>query len=146
MIKQIFLFIFFILFVNSAYASSYDLKQKTALHMLNVMNKNKLLERHIDNMIKMEVSGNPLLSMKQKEVSSFFRKYAGFKTLKADLARIYTRELTVKEMKQFTAFFDTSVGQKMILKMPRLIGLSSNLAQKRIQERYPELINTFLKR
>ena len=146
MIKQIFLFIFFILFVNSAYASSYDLKQKTALHMLNVMNKNRLLERHIDNMIKMEVSGNPLLSMKQKEVSSFFRKYAGFKTLKADLARIYTRELTVKEMKQFTAFFDTSVGQKMILKMPRLIGLSSNLAQKRIQERYPELINTFLKR
>ena len=32
----------------------------------------------------------------------------------------------------------------MILKMPRLIGLSSNLAQKKIQERYPELINTFL--
>jgi len=146
MIKQIFPLIFFLLFVNYAHANSYDLKQKTALHMLNVMNKNRLLERHIDNMIKMEVSSNPLLSMKQKEVINFFRKYAGFKTLKADLAHIYTRELTIKEMKQFTAFFDTSVGQKMILKMPRLIGLSSNLAQKRIQERYPELINTFLKR
>jgi len=146
MIKQIFLLIVLILFVNSANANSYDLKQKTALHMLNVMNKNRLLERHIDNMIKMEVSSNPLLSMRQKEVTDFFKKYAGFQTLKADLARIYTRELTLKEMKQFTAFFDTSVGQKMILKMPRLIGLSSNLAQKRIEERYPELINTFLKR
>jgi len=144
--KQIFLFIFFLLFANSVYASSYELKQKTALHMLNVMNKNRLLERHIDNMIKMEVSQNPLLVMKQKEVTNFFRKYAGFNSLKSDLARIYTRELTIKEMKQFTAFFDTSVGQKMILKMPRLIGLSSNLAQKRIQERYPELINTFLRR
>ncbi len=114
--------------------------------MLNVMNKNRLLEKHIDNMIKMEVSQNPILAFKKKEVSKFFLRYAGFKKLKSQLAQIYARELTAKEMKQFTDFFDTSVGQQMILKMPRLIGLSSNLAQKRIQEHYPELINTFFKR
>lgn len=122
------------------------LKQKTALKMLNVMNKNRLLDRHIESMIKMEVAGNPLLSMNQKEVTKFFKKYTSFAKLKPQLAQIYTRELTIKEMRQFTAFFDTSVGQKMILKMPRLIGLSSNLAQQKIQERYPELINTFLRR
>jgi hypothetical protein len=97
-------------------------------------------------MIKMEVANNPLLAMRQKEVMGFFQKYAGFKKIKPQLARIYTKELTSKEMKQFTSFFDTSVGQKMILKMPRLIGLSSNLAQQSIQKHYPELINTFLRR
>ena len=119
---------------------------KTAMHMLDVMNKNRLLERHINSMIKMEVANNPLLAMRQKEVMGFFQKYAGFKKIKPQLARIYTKELTSKEMKQFTSFFDTSVGQKMILKMPRLIGLSSNLAQQSIQKHYPELINTFLRR
>jgi len=137
-----------LLFVLLFYAVSVDAKTytkyQTAIKMLDVMNKNRLLERHINGMIKMEVVNNPLLAMRQKEVMGFFQKYAGFRKIKSQLARIYTRELTTKEMSQFKAFFDTSVGQKMILKMPRLIGLSSNLAQKSIQEHYPELINTFL--
>lgn len=144
--KKITLILTLLLLFTSSHATTYQVKQKTALKMLNVMNKNRLLERHIDSMIKMEVAANPLLAMKQQEVTQFFRRYASFSKLKPQLAQIYTRELTIKEMQQFTAFFDTSVGQKMILKMPRLIGLSSNLAQKKIQERYPELINTFLQR
>lgn len=142
--KNIILILILIMFSTNSEANT--LKQKTALKMLNVMNKNRLLDRHIESMIKMEVAGNPLLSMNQKEVTKFFKKYTSFAKLKPQLAQIYTRELTIKEMRQFTAFFDTSVGQKMILKMPRLIGLSSNLAQQKIQERYPELINTFLRR
>lgn len=110
------------------------------------MNKNRLLEIHIQNMIKMEVTQNPILAMKEQEVTRFFLKHLNYQKLKPELAGIYIKELSIKEMQQFTAFFDTSVGQKMILKMPRLIGLSSNLAQKRIQERYPELINTFIQR
>ncbi|HIP59832.1 MAG TPA: DUF2059 domain-containing protein [Campylobacterales bacterium] len=144
--KKITMILALLVLFTSANAATNSIKQKTALKMLNVMNKNRLLDRHINSMIKMEVAGNPLLSMKQKEVTRFFHRYASFSKLKSELARIYTRELTIKEMQQFTAFFDTSVGQKMILKMPRLIGLSSNLAQKKIQERYPELINTFLRR
>ena len=145
--KKITIILTLLLIITSAYSSSsYQLKKQTALKMLNVMNKNQILDRHIDNMIKMEVATNPLLSMKQKEVTKFFKKYASFSKLKPQLAGIYTRELTIKEMQQFTAFFDTTVGQKMILKMPRLIGLSSNLAQKKIQDKYPELINTFLRR
>jgi hypothetical protein len=144
--KKIIMILSILILLTSANATTNSIKQKTALKMLNVMNKNRLLDRHINSMIKMEVAGNPLLAMKQKEVTRFFQRYAGFSKLKTQLAQIYTRELSIKEMQQFTAFFDTSVGQKMILKMPRLIGLSSNLAQKKIQERYPELINTFLRR
>ena len=144
--KKITIILTLILFITSSYATTNALKQKTALKMLNVMNKNRLLDRHINDMIRMEVAANPLLSLKQKEVTQFFKKYASFSKLKPQLAYIYTRELTIKEMQQFTAFFNTSVGQKMILKMPRLIGLSSNLAQQKIQERYPELIDTFLRR
>ncbi len=144
--KKITIILTLLLLFTSSNATTNSIKQKTALKMLNVMNKNRLLDRHINGMIKMEVAGNPILAMKQKEVTQFFQRYASFSKLKSQLAQIYTRELTIKEMKQFTAFFDTSVGQKMILKMPRLIGLSSNLAQKKIQERYPELINTFLQR
>ncbi|MCH9814674.1 MAG: DUF2059 domain-containing protein [Epsilonproteobacteria bacterium] len=137
-----------LIFLSSSLVASnaYNAKKIAALQMLDTMNKNRLLERHIHNMVKMEVSQNPILAMKQKEVTQFFMKHLSYQKLKSQLAGIYIKELTLKEMQQFSAFFDTSVGQKMILKMPRLIGLSSNLAQKRIEERYPELINTFLKR
>jgi hypothetical protein len=138
--------LFALLFSAVSVDAKTNTKYQTAIKMLDVMNKNRLLERHINSMIKMEVANNPLLAMRQKEVMGFFQKYAGFKKIKPQLARIYTKELTSKEMKQFTSFFDTSVGQKMILKMPRLIGLSSNLAQQSIQKHYPELINTFLRR
>jgi len=144
--KTITIILTLLLLSTSAHSTTYEVKKNTALKMLNVTNKNRLLERHINSLIKMEVAGNPLLAMKQKEVTQFFNRYASFAKLKPQLAQMYTKELTIKEMQQFTAFFDTSVGQKMILKMPRLIGLSSNLAQKKIQERYPELINTFLQR
>ncbi len=144
--KKITMILILMFYITSSCANTYNLKYKTAIKMLNVMNKNRLLDLHINDMIKMQVSSNPLLSMKQKEVTEFFKKYASFTKLKPQLAQIYTRELTLKEMQQFTAFFDTKVGQKMILKMPRLIGLSSNLAQKKIEERYPELIDTFLRR
>ena len=144
--KKIFLIFSFTLFFNASHASTYSLKYKTALKMLDTMNKNKILERHIQNMIKIQVAQNPILSMKQQEVSSFFAKHLNYTKLRVELARIYTKELTLQEMKQFTAFFDTSVGQKMILKMPRLLQLGSILGQKKIQERYPELIETFLKR
>lgn len=127
------------------YAESYIEKKSAAIKMLDIMNKNGFLDYHIKSQIKMEVASNPLLSFKETEVIRFLHDELSFEKLKPELANIYVKELSVKEMQQFGAFFDTSVGQKMIAKMPRLIGLSSNLAQQKIQAKMPELLQTLFK-
>jgi len=120
-------------------------KKAVALTMLTAMNKNKNMDRLINNMIKMQVSQNPLLRMHEKKVTQFFLKHTSFKKMKSQLALLYARELSIDEMKTFTAFCKTKEGQRILLKMPRLMQLSSNLGERNIQKHYPELINSLMK-
>jgi len=120
-------------------------KKAAALTMLTAMNKNKNMDRLINNMIKMQVEQNPLLRMHKQKVTSFFRKHTSFKKMKSQLALMYAKELTIPEMRIFTSFCKTKEGQRILLKMPRLMQLSSNLGQRNIQKHYPELINSLIK-
>ncbi len=120
-------------------------KKAAALTMLEAMNKSKNMDRLITNMIKMQVAQNPLLRMHQQKVTHFFLKHASFQKMKSQLALLYARELTIPQMRTFTAFCRTKEGQQILLKMPRLLQLSSNLGQRNIQKHYPELINSLMK-
>ena len=120
-------------------------KKAAALTMLTAMNKNRNMDRLINNMIKMQVSQNPLLRMHEKKVTQFFLKHTSFNKMKSQLALLYARELTIDEMRTFTAFCKTKDGQRILLKMPRLMQLSSNLGQRNIQKHYPELVNSLMK-
>jgi len=127
------------------FASPSPQKKAAALTMLNAMNKNKNMDKLINNMIKMQVEQNPLLRMHKQKVMRFFIKHTSFQKMKSQLALLYAKELSIGEMRTFTAFCKTKDGQRILLKMPRLINLSSNLGQRNIQKHYPELINSLMK-
>jgi len=112
--------------------------------MLEVMNKNGYMDVLINQAISQEIASNPLLSTNKRLVSDFAKKYLSFKSLKPQLARIYARELSKDELIAFTKFCRTKEGQSIILKMPRLMNISSYVAQKRIEQEYPKLINSLL--
>ncbi len=120
-------------------------KKAAALTMLNAMNKEKNMDKLMANMIKMQVMQNPLLRMHKDQVIRFFMKHTSFQKMKSQLALLYARELSIPEMRTFTAFCKTKEGQRILLKMPRLINLSSALGQRNIQKHYPELINSLMK-
>jgi hypothetical protein len=127
------------------FATPSSQKKAAALTMLNAMNKNKNMDRLITGMIKMQVQQNPLLRMHEQKVMQFFLKHSSFQKLKPQLASLYAKELTIAEMRTFTAFCKTKEGQKILLKMPRLMQLSTNLGQRSIQKHYPELINALMR-
>jgi len=112
--------------------------------MLEVMNKNGYMDILINQAISQEIASNPLLSTNKRLVSDFAKKYLSFKSLKPQLARVYARELSKDELIAFTKFCRTKEGQSIILKMPRLMNISSYVAQKRIEQEYPKLINSLL--
>ena len=127
------------------FASPSSQKKAAAITMLNAMNKNNNMDKLINNMIKMQVEQNPLLRMHKQKVMRFFIKHTSFQKMKSQLALLYAKELSIGEMRTFTAFCKTKDGQRILLKMPRLINLSSNLGQRNIQKHYPELINSLMK-
>ncbi len=139
--------ILFSLILSSSilFASPSPQKKVVALAMLTAMNKNKNMDRLITNMIKMQVDQNPLLRMHKQKVTRFFLKHTSFKKMKSQLALMYAKELSIGEMRTFTAFCKTKDGQRILLKMPRLMQLSTNLGQRNIQKHYPELINSLMK-
>ncbi len=120
-------------------------KKAAALTMLNAMNKDKNMDRLMANMIRMQVAQNPLLRMHKEKVIRFFMKHTSFQKMKSQLALLYAKELSIPEMRTFTAFCKTKEGQKILLKMPRLINLTSSLGQRNIQRHYPELLNSLMK-
>jgi hypothetical protein len=127
------------------FATPSSQKKAAALTMLNAMNKNKNMDRLITKMIKMQVSQNPLLRMHKQKVMQFFLKHSSFQKLKPQLAALYAKEFTLSELRTFTNFCKTKDGQRILLKMPRIIQLSSHLGERNIQKHYPELLNSLMK-
>ncbi len=126
-------------------AASSSQKRSAAITMLNAMNKNKTMDRLMAKAIKMQVMQNPMLRLHKDKVIKFFMKHASFQKLKPQLATLYAKELSIPEMRTFTAFCKTKEGQNILLKMPHLINLSSALGERNIQKHYPELINSLMK-
>ena len=139
------IFITLILSSLMLFASPSPQRKAAAMTMLTAMNKNKNMDRLIANMIKMQVLQNPLLRMHEQKVTKFFLKHTSFQKMKSQLALLYAKELTIPEMRTFTAFCKTKEGQRILLKMPRLLQLSTNLGERNIQKHYPELIQSLMR-
>ena len=138
---------YFILFtVTVAVFAKTPSKLELSKNMLDVMNKNGYVDLIIKNVVADQISQNPLLSPNRKVVEKFASKYLSFKALKPELTKIYANELSSEEIKAFTDFCKTSAGQKILLKLPRLINISSYIAQKRVLKYYPQLINSVMKK
>ncbi len=139
-------FLVILLLFVSLFAKTDSSRLQLSNKMLEVMNKNGYIDKIISQMVAQEIAQNPLLSINPRVVKLFAKRYLSFKQLKPDLAKAYARELNSDELKTFTKFCDTSAGQKILLKMPRLINISSYLTNKKIQQHYPELVKSMMKR
>jgi hypothetical protein len=138
-------FIIILTLCLNLYAKSSPNKRVVANTMLTQMNKNGYMNKIIKDLAKQQISQNPMLRLNEKLVTSFVLKYASFNKLKPQLAALYAKELTIDEMKTFTDFVKSKAGQKILLKMPRLIQISSYVGEKTLQKHYPELINAAMR-
>ncbi len=114
-------------------------------HMLDTMNKNGYVDRLIAQSVNEQIAQNPLLSTNPKLARSFALKYLSFSKLKPRLARVYAKTLSHEEIDAFEKFFATKTGQRILLKMPKLIGYSNYIAQKELEKHYPELLQSALR-
>ncbi len=75
----------------------------------------------------------------EKTMHDFFTKYMGWNALKDELADMYMRKFTEKELEQINAFYITPAGQKVITVLPELVQERNQLAMMRLQQNIGEL-------
>jgi uncharacterized protein len=106
---------------------------------LGIMDMDKVLSQSIDQMLKVQVQGNPAIAPYEPQMRAFFSNYTSWASMKEDMINIYMSEFSEEELKQLTAFYQTPIGKKAIQKMPALLAKGAEMGQKRVQEHLPEL-------
>ena len=69
----------------------------------------------------------------------FFEKYMSYDSLKRDLAEVYLKYFTIKDIQELIKFYQTPTGRKFIKNQSVLMSEGADLGVKRVQSHQDEL-------
>ncbi|MDQ7083609.1 MAG: DUF2059 domain-containing protein [Sulfurovum sp.] len=110
-----------------------------AEELLTTMHIDKNYAKMIDKITLMQLRKNPKLKVVEGTIHEFFEKYMGWDVLKVEMATLYNKNYTSKELEDIIAFYKTEVGQKTLKLMPQIVLSGTQLAQKKLLEHTAEL-------
>jgi len=120
-----------------------------ALTLLATMNMRESYEGMIKRITQMQVDAKPELKAIQPTIEAFFTKYMGWEAQRGDIAALYAKNYTTKELQELSKFYQTKLGQKTVQIMPQLAAASAQIGQSRMMKHMPEMqamIETELKK
>jgi hypothetical protein len=118
---------------------AHDKGIKSAHGLFETIDMKHTYKEMIDNIFGMQVQQNPALKNIEKEMKDFFEKYMGWSAIKDDMAEIYAKNYTSKELNELNAFYKTPIGQKTAKLMPKLASEGARLGQNRVNAHMGEL-------
>lgn len=118
-------------------ANSSQREQVETLFRLTQMEKK--IQESVDSVVQLQIRQNPQLLTHEKTIQEFFKKHIGWNALKNDIADMYMRKFTEKELQKINAFYITPAGQKVITVLPELVQERNQLAMMRLQQNIGEL-------
>lgn len=112
---------------------------KAAYELMDSCQFEKTMNEAIDKTIEMVKNMDPNLADKEAQLRKYYEKYMSPSVLRKDVAEMYAEVFTEQELKDLTAFYKTSTGQKTIEKLPQVMQFSMQRAQANIMEHMGEL-------
>ncbi|NCC60682.1 MAG: DUF2059 domain-containing protein [Verrucomicrobiae bacterium] len=107
--------------------------------MLVTMRMNENVNKTIDQMMNMQARMGAEGSAVAEATREFYEKYLNWDAQKADIIEIYKESFTEDEIREMTAFYQTTVGQKVIQLMPELSAKSMKVTMERMGAHMKEL-------
>ena len=120
-----------------------------AFTLLATMNMKESYEGMIKRITQMQVDAKPELKAIQPTIEAFFTKYMGWEAQRGDIAALYAKNYTTKELQELSKFYQTPLGQKTVQIMPQLAAASAQIGQSKMMKHMPEMqkmIDTELKK
>jgi hypothetical protein len=112
---------------------------KVVYELFKVMEMPVTYQESIEKMLEVQIKQNPSIAPLKDTMLKFFNKYMGWESMKEDMAKIYMKNFTDKELKELIIFYKTPIGRKTAMLMPVLTSEGAALGQKRVQENMHEL-------
>jgi hypothetical protein len=113
--------------------------RKAAETLLIVTNVDKMQPKMVEQVLASQLQQNPQLTPYRDVMQRFLNKYMNWESLKEDVITAYTQEFTEQELKQLMTFYKTTLGQKAVEKIPKLMFIGGQIGMRRVQANEAEL-------
>lgn len=114
-------------------------QRKAAEELLVAMRMEQTATNALNQMVTAQLIQRPELKAVEPEMRGFLNKYMSWASIKDDMADLYAREFSEKELKDLKKFYASSTGQRFIGRQSQLMVAGMELGQRRMQEHLPEL-------
>jgi hypothetical protein len=105
-----------------------------------------MLARTMELMFSSMLEQDPEMAEMEDILREFVAEAVDWETMGPLMLQVYVETYTEEELNAMAAFYETPVGQRIVLKMPELTARTSMLSQQQMQERMPELIGRMMER
>jgi len=139
--KKILIPLFAVLFILPLGAAP----KEAAVEYLVASGVPQMLKRSFDALLEAQLRATPELEKVRPELTKFFADTFSFEAMRDDLAAIYLKYYTEKELKELTAFYRTPIGRKKAKVDGAISPELSALIQRKTEEKIPELQKTLQK-
>jgi len=112
---------------------------EAAKKLLKEMNLEKVYKDAVEASTKRLVMANSKFKKVEKDIRAFYEKYIGWNAMKDDLAKLYAKYYTAKELEDIANFYKTPTGQKVLKNMPKLSIEGQIITQGKLQSHLEEL-------
>jgi hypothetical protein len=108
--------------------------------LMEVTHVKELIEQSGDAMLKGQLQQMPQLAPYANVLKDFYHEQMSWTALEPEYTRLYLELFSEPEVRELITFYQSPLGQKLLVKMPVLMTKSSELATRRIQAAMPQLM------
>ncbi len=112
---------------------------KMAHELFKVMNLEKIYARIVDDATNSLIRRAPKLESVKKKIHAYYNKYIGWDAVKDEMAKIYAKYFTAKDLEELVKFYKTDLGKKTLATLPKINSEGRSLGIKRMREHQQEL-------
>lgn len=127
-----------VVFGSPAFATA-QTHEAAVKSFFKVAKMDELINSSLIQMTDVQVNANPAMAPYRDTLLKFFQKYMSWSSLEPDITKLYVKEFSEDEINQIASFYKTSVGQKVMKKLPELSAQGAAIGQARVQEHMSEL-------
>ena len=127
-------------------AAAQELKHALALEMLEAMGVPRQLQASVDAMVRQEAGTSPEAVALRDVMRDFFARYLTWDALKDRYADVYAAAFSEDELREITAFYRSSTGQKLSRSAPALLARGAAIGEETVRAHQDELQEMIVRR
>lgn len=119
--------------------STPETQRRAVSGLFDVMHLQQVLEVALDNAIKVQMEANPKIRPLESVMRKFMAKYLSLEGVREPMTKLYVDRFSELEILQLTAFYHTTLGQRTLAELPKIMEEGSKIGLTLVKDHMAEL-------